>query len=216
MTTLKEEHPLEAEFGGSKLEAPKVRVRKFKKDYTTYFLESVHEKFHSDAHEQYRWLLRKNRRAAEIQYTKTSDPGKDDVGIRISLSPLSAKTQVFTLDYQLKGSHEMYEPWGTEWIKIGNPLMPRLYQILKELDALQLYRVVASMEEWLKQPITKKVNGYKTYIIKRGLEVGEAFFSPLIESVDTDVTADSYISATSGKVRGSAFPIEKKHHSTDD
>jgi len=209
MMTLEREHFLEVELGGSKLQAPKVRVRKFKKDYITYFLDSVHEKFHSDAHEQYRWLLRKNRRAAEIQYTKTRDPGKDDFGIRIRLTPLSARTQVFTLDYQLKDSHEMYEPWGEEWIKIGNPLMPRLHQLLKDLDASQLYRVVASMEEWLKQPIKKKVDGFRTWTIKHGLEVGEALFSPLIESVDTDATTDSYISATSGKVRRAAFPIEK-------
>jgi len=209
MTTREREHPHEVD--GSTLQAPKIRVRKFKKDFTTYFLESVHEKFHSDAIEKYSWVLRKNRRAAEIQYTKTGDPGKDDFGIRIRLSPLSAKTQVFSLDYQLKGSHEMYEPWGTEWIKIGSPLMPRLHQILKDLDALQLYRVVASMEEWLKQPITKKKEGFKKHSIKHGLEVGEALFSPLIESVDTDATADSYISATSGKVRRAAFPIETKH-----
>jgi len=212
MTTREREQSHEAD--GSILQAPKIRVRKFKKDFTTYFLESVHEKFHSDAHEQYRWLLRKNRRAAEIQYTKTKDPGKDDFGIRIRLTPLSAKTQVFTLDYQLKGSHEMYEPWGQEWIKIGNPLMPKLHQILKELDALQLYRVVASMEEWLKQPIKEKYDKFKTFTIKRGLQdviVGEALFSPLIESVETDVTTDSYISTTSGKVRRAAFPIETKY-----
>jgi hypothetical protein len=85
--------------------------------------------------------------------------------------------------------------------------MTRLHLILKDLDALQLYRVVASMEEWLKQPMTKKKEGFKAYSIKHGLEVGEAHFSPLIESVDTDATTESYISATSGKVRRGAFPI---------